>query len=446
MTHYRDNRSTGRDRSNFQANWGRMSIMASALLAWALCLCLTPVTAAAQRSGNPDNQDLDPTLILISIDGARHDYLQLHEAPALSELAAMGLQAHTLQPVFPTKTFTNHYTLVTGLYPARHGIVDNNMYDPQTQQRFSLGNREQVQNPYWWQGEPIWVTAAHNDMVSGTFFFPGSEAAIQGISPTYWFTYDESITNRTRVETVLEWLEMPDAERPQIITLYFSDVDTAGHNFGPASEQVAQAMHAVDTEIAYLIAGLKARGLFDQVNMMVTSDHGMAAVDLNNHIIIDEAFDPSLAEQVLYSRELVSIFPEPGQQDTIVATLQQNLPPQAQAYTQETLPERFRFSGHHRIAPVLVLAEPGWAMLRRSWLEGMLSDGTIDQVRGGHGYDNQAADMQGLFIAHGPAFRQPHAIDNISMVDLYNVMAAILGITPADNDGNPEVVSQLLRP
>lgn len=391
-------------------------------------------------------EPLDDTIILISIDGARHDYLDLHDAPTLERLAAAGLQARHLQPVFPTKTFTNHYSLVTGLYPAKHGIVDNNMYDPPTGLRFSLGNREQVQNPYWWGGEPIWVTAVKQGQVSATFFFPGSEAAVQGISPSYWFTYDESISNRERVNTVLDWLAKPAAERPQIITLYFSDVDTAGHNFGPESEEVRQALAHVDGEIGFLVQELEGRGLLNQVNLMITSDHGMAAVDLNQHIIIDEAFDTALAEQILYSRELVSIFTAEGNSEQLLAQLRENLPPQASAYSAESLPERFHFSGHQRIAPILVLAEPGWAMLRRSWLEGFQRNGTLNQIRGGHGYDNTSPDMQGLFIAHGPAFRSQTTIDSIRMIDLYNVMTHILQLTPATNDGDPEVVPLVLKP
>ncbi|ALO44970.1 ectonucleotide pyrophosphatase/phosphodiesterase [Pseudohongiella spirulinae] len=410
------------------------------LLLSTLLLVLTPfVTAQAP-------EPLDDTIILISIDGARHDYLDLHHAPTLRRLAAVGLQARHLQPVFPTKTFTNHYSLVTGLYPAKHGIVDNNMYDPPTGLRFSLGNREQVQNPYWWGGEPIWVTAIKQGLVSATFFFPGSEAAVQGISPSYWFTYDESISNRQRVNTVLDWLAKPAAERPQMITLYFSDVDTAGHNFGPESEEVRQALAHVDGEIGYLVAELEERRLLNQVNLMITSDHGMAAVDLNQHIIIDEAFDTTLAEQILYSRELVSIFPAQGNSEQLLSQLRQNLPVQASVYSADTLPARFHFSGHERIAPILVLAEPGWAMLRRSWLEGFEREASLNRIRGGHGYDNSAPDMQGLFIAHGPAFRSQTKIESIRMIDLYNVMANILKLTPAVNDGDPDLVPLLLKP
>lgn len=405
-------------------------------------LLLVLSQGSAAQSADP----LDDTIILISIDGARHDYLEIHHAPAISRLAANGLQAGHLQPVFPTKTFTNHYSLVTGLYPAKHGIVDNNMYDPPSGLRFSLGNREQVQNPYWWGGEPIWVTAIKQGQVSATYFFPGSEAAVQGISPNYWFTYDEGISNRERVNTVLEWLGKPAPERPQMITLYFSDVDTAGHNFGPESAEVRQALAHVDGEIGFLVNELEARGILHQVNLMITSDHGMAAVDLNQHIVINEAFDPELAEQVLYSRELVSIFPAQGNSEQLLSQLRENLPAQASVYSANTLPQRFHFGGHPRIAPILVLAEPGWAMLRRSWLEGFQRDGTLNRPRGGHGYDNTAPDMQGLFIAHGPAFRSKTKIDSIRMIDLYNVMASILKLTPAANDGDPAVIPLLLKP
>lgn len=387
---------------------------------------------------------LPPTLIVISIDGARYDYPELYQTGTLLRLAGNGLRAEHLQPAFPTKTFSNHYSLVTGLHPENHGIVDNTIYDAASERVFSMGNRAEVQDPFWWGGEPIWVTAEKQGMVAGTFFFPGSEAPIKGIQARYWFQYDHELDNRHRVETVLSWLELPKAERPQLITLYFSDADSAGHDFGPDSPEVAAAMAHIDQEINYLVEGLDARDMLGQVDIMITSDHGMASVDLRNHIIIDEAFDTGLARRVNYSRELISIFPQEGEQSAIIQQLEQSLPSQATIYTRDTMPARFHFTNNKRIAPIVVLADRGWVFLRRSWLEEMSVQDDFLRTRGGHGYDNAEIDMQGLLIAHGPSFAAGKRIGRVQMVDLYNVMTEILGLDAAPNDGDPAMVQQLL--
>lgn len=390
--------------------------------------------------------DLADTLIVISIDGARHDYIDRYDAPTLSALQSSGVRVNYLQPVFPSKTFTNHYSLMTGLYPRNHGIVNNTIYDPVFDAVFSPGNVPEVQNGRWWGGEPIWVTAEKHGMIAGTVFFPGSEAPIQGVRPTHWFTYNEHMDETLRVDTVLSWLDKPTAERPQMITLYYSKVDLAGHDHGPDSVQVAEAMAETDQSIAYLLSELEARSILDKVNLLIVSDHGMANVDLNNHVIIDEAFDTSLARRMVVTGELVSIFPSEGQTETIAQQLQAALPPQVTAYTDETIPERFNYTGNPRIPPINVLADNGWRLMTRAVYERFRARDDFNRIRGGHGYDHEHPDMQGLMIAHGPAFRESSRIERLSMTDLYNVMAAVLDLPPAANDGDPSVLPLLLKP
>ncbi|WP_241973606.1 ectonucleotide pyrophosphatase/phosphodiesterase [Aliidiomarina shirensis] len=402
-------------------------------------------TATAQE--NAENQpwhELEPTVILISIDGARHDYLDRYYAPNLNRLANDGLRAEHLQPVFPSKTFPNHYSLVTGLHPEKHGIVENSIYDPEFDAVFRMSLKHEVSNPRWWGGEPIWVTAEQQGMVAGTFFFPGSEAPINDTQATYWFPYDGEVSNRKRVDTVIEWLEKPQAERPQMITLYFSDVDSAGHGYGPGSRQVGEALRSIDNEIGHLMAQLEQRGWLNSVDIMITADHGMARVDQTKHMIIDQAYSSERAERALYSRELAHIFAKEGEIENIVAELEANLP-HAQVFTKETMPARFHFTNNKRIADVLVLADPGWIFAREFALENMQSDADFYRPRGSHGYDNEHPDMQGIFIAHGPSFKQKSEVGPVKMVDLYNVVARILDLEPAENDGNPAVVPMLLR-
>lgn len=399
-----------------------------------------PVPTEAKTADNSQN-----SLVIISIDGLRHDYLQLHQAPMLAELAAGGVHVKQLQPVFPSKTFPNHYSLVTGLHPEKHGIVDNSMYDPIHQRQFAMSMAQEVADGFWWGGEPIWITAELQGITAATYFFPGSEAEIKGKRPSYWFPYKHDTPIRERTEQVLAWLAMPEAERPKVITLYFSDVDTAGHNYGPASVEVAKALQDVDAEVAYLVNTLRQRGQFEQVNLIISSDHGMAEVDQRKYMIADELFDSSLARSVRFSREIVSIFPKEGEEERVYQQIAERYNPEhMRLYRKAELPERFHHQQHARIAPIIMLAEQPWIFVRRSLLPGLKADPSFLRARGSHGYDNSELEMQGMLIAFGPAFQRAAVVPQLNMVDIYNVMAAAVGLTPAENDGDTAALSLML--
>ena len=262
-------------------------------------------------------RDLRPTVILISLDGFRYDYLQRYRPPNLNALARTGVRARWMIPSFPTKTFPNHYTIATGLYPQNHGIVENNIYDPEFDAVFTLSDRAEVENSRWWLGEPIWVTAEKQGQRTASVFYPGTEAEIAGIRPTFWKRYDKEVSNEQRVETILSWLDLAAEQRPTLLTLYFSDPDDAGHAHGPISLETKRAVAKVDREVGSLIAGLRDRAILNQVNLVIVSDHGMASVNWRRAIRLDEMFDLNLAARIFWTRELVSIFPKPGQEDQI---------------------------------------------------------------------------------------------------------------------------------
>lgn len=418
------------------------AFLLTALLILLLVACdKAPGTAGSETADKHQN-----SLVIISIDGLRHDYLELHSAPMLAELAAGGVRVKQLQPVFPSKTFPNHYSLVTGLHPQKHGIVDNSMYDPEHQRQFAMSMAQEVADGFWWQGEPIWITAELQGVTAATYFFPGSEAEIKGKRPTYWFPYKHDTPNRERTEQVLAWLALPEAERPRLITLYFSDVDTAGHHYGPKSAQVKQALAEIDTEIAFLVQTLRERGQLQQVNLIVSSDHGMAEVDQRKYIVADELFDGSLTQNVRFSREIISIFPKEGQEELLYQHIAERYnPEQMRLYRKAELPARFQHQQHARIAPIMLLAEQPWIFVRRSLLPDLKADPSFLQARGSHGYDNTEPDMQGMLIAYGPAFKQATTVPKLSMVDIYNVMAAVVGLTPATNDGDKAALSLMLQ-
>lgn len=405
------------------------------------CVLLTLDLSACVRSGSING--LQPTVVLISLDGFRSDYLEKYEPPNLRALARDGVQAKWMIPAFPTKTFPNHYTIATGLYPQNHGIVENSVFDKGFKATFTMGNREEVQNGRWWLGEPIWVTAEKQGQRAAPYFFPGSEAEIAGTRPTYWKAYDGKVSNEARVDQILWWLDLPPGERPTFLSLYFSDVDNAGHDFGPDSIETRDAVLKVDNDLGRLIAGLKARGILAQINLIIVSDHGMATQDPTNAIILDELFDTHLAEKVLWTGELVGIFPKDGKEHAIYETLKARLPPQAKVYRKTEMPARLHYSNSPRIAPLLVLPDEGWVLTTRKRFEEEPED-RMNGLRGGHGYDNELDSMRAIFIAHGSAFKKGAVIEPFENVHVYNVMTRILGLTPALNDGNDTAVTAAL--
>lgn len=390
-------------------------------------------------------QESEPTVILISLDGYSQQYLGKYPAPHIEQLIAEGVVAEAMQPAFPTKTFPNHYSIVTGLYPGNHGIVENNIYDADFESVFRMNNAEEVTAARWWLGEPIWVTAELQGVKTGTYFYPGSEAEIKGVRPRYWQVYDGKISNTERVNSVLQWLALPPADRPRFITLYMSTIDDAGHQYGPDSAEVSAAVAEVDDAIGLLIAGLKQQNLYGNVNLILVSDHGMAAVPAEQVIIVDRLFDTSKAMLTLWTPEIVSIFPKMGELEAIYQQLSSNLPDSAKVYRKEELPARWHYQQSKRVAPLLIIPEPGWRLLQHKRYLHEQNDPLRGAVTGSHGYDNIAPQMQAIFIGHGPAFAKGQTIPAFANIQLYNLMCNILGIRPAPNDGNLQWADNLLK-
>ncbi|MEF8816537.1 MAG: ectonucleotide pyrophosphatase/phosphodiesterase [Salinibacter sp.] len=418
--------------------------MSASRILFLLCLLLLPVAGAVSPSmaQSADARTADPPdpLIVISIDGLRWDYLDLHAAPALSRLAEDGTHVEHLTPVFPTKTFPSHYSTVTGLHPSSHGIIANTMYDPAMDASFSLSDRDAVENPDWWGGEPIWVTAEQQGRTAATYFWPGSEAPVQGTRPTEWFRYDESVPGTTRVDQAFQWLDRPADTRPDLITLYFSRVDTKGHYHGPRSDSVATALREVDGFVRRLLDGLDARGMEDDVNLIVTSDHGMSPTARDRTVLLDDYIDPD--DVRLTARNPVAMMePRDGiSADSVVTALDRA--PHLSAYRKGTLPDTLHFDGHRRIPSVVAVADDRWSIRTRAWM-----DENPDWTGGGtHGYDPRHESMHTLLLAHGPAFRSSTTIDQLSLIHLYELMAALLDVEPAPNDGRLEAARPLLTP
>ena len=383
-------------------------------------------------------------VVLISIDGFRWDYLDRYQPPALLRLAANGVRAEGLIPQFPSKTFPNHYTIVTGLRLANHGIISNNMRAPDIPGEFSLSNRDVLADPRWWGGEPIWNTVERQGMVAAAMFWPGSEAKIGGRQATYWEPFDDNFPNAERVNRVLEWLQLPDGKRPSFLTLYFSDVDNAGHEFGPESPQMQDTVAGVDRSIGELVAGVDAMGLGDRVNYVVVSDHGMSALSADRVIVLDNYIDV-MSVDVIDWAPVLGISPKDGNVDKLYAALKDQHPHLA-VYRRAEIPAEYGrgLAGHPRVSPVVGIADEGWNIASARDLN-RWGSGARTAPAGTHGYDARARSMHGLFIASGPRLRSGMVVKPFENIHVYDLMCRLLNIMPATNDGDPAVTRDMLR-
>lgn len=378
-------------------------------------------------------------LILISFDGFRHDYLTKTETPNFDHLAAEGVVSDGLIPVFPTKTFPNYYAIATGLYPENSGFVGNTMYEPQTGAYFRMSNRQAVENPDWYGGEPIWNTAEKQGKKAGTMFWVGSEAPIQNMRPTHWKTYDGAFPDSARIDTVVHWLNRGDAQEIDFATLYFSFVDTQGHRFGPDSPQVIEAIKKADDLMGYLLEKLREQKLEDGINIIIVADHGMAAVSRERIIVLDEMINPDYLEIVESSPSLMANVKDADIGDIYTALKAQEK--HFKVYKKEDLPERFHLKNHRRVPDLILIADVGYTINTRAAFQAR-----PDYPSGGaHGYDNLEKQMWGIFIAKGPDFKKGYQKNAFESIHVYNLAAHLLGITPAGNDGNPETVFDMLK-
>ena len=410
----------------------RRSLWLACLLGLLLSACRAPEVLPPERA----------ILILISIDGFGADYLGRFHPPVLSRLAAEGVRAEGLTPQFPSKTFPNHYTIVTGLTLAHHGVISNNMRAPDIPGEFSMSNRKVLADPRWWGGEPIWNTAEQQGRRAGAMFWPGSETAINGRQATFWTPFDDDLPHRDRVNQILEWLKLPEGDRPSFLTLYYSEVDSAGHSHGPDSPEVKDAVLRVDESIGDLIAGVKALGLADRVHYVLVSDHGMAALSTDRMIVLDDYIDVSTADVVDWA-PVLALSPKDGDVEKMLAALK-GKHPALDVYRSGEIPAEYGLAGHPRLPKIVAIAREGWYITSKRDM-GRWGQGDRRPPGGTHGYDARAPSMQGLFIAAGPRIRSGMTVERFENIHIYEFMCAVLGLRPAKNDGDPAVTRDMLR-
>ncbi len=380
----------------------------------------------------------DQLLIVLSIDGFRWDYLQKYDAPTLRALARSGVHATRMSPSFPSKTFPNHYTLVTGLRPEHHGIIANWFYDPVDNVKFDMGKTESR----WWEGgEPVWITAEKQGVRSACFFWPGSEAVYHGLRPAFVKPFDKKLTVAQRVDGLLAWFALPAEQRPRLGTLYFDLVDDAGHKFGPLAPETAAAVKEADGAVARLWAGLEKLGLRDRTNLVIVSDHGMSEISPEQTVFLEDLMDLSQV-RVEATGPYAGVRPKAGVDvAAFAAGIRAKAPPQVKVYLRAEMPARLNYDTGDVIPPILLLVDDHWQIEER----GRWSYLQARDSRGNHGWDPATSNMGALFIARGPAFKRGVEIPDVDNIHVYNLLCAALGVKPAPNDGDQRLVKAALR-
>ena len=404
---------------------------------------LLPACATAQvapvSTAQPEARA--PVVILISIDGFRADYLNRGVTPNLSRLAAEGASG-PMRPSFPTKTYPNHWTIVTGLRPDRHGITANRIEDPEVPDKpFTM----ETDDPKWWNAaDPIWVSAEKAGIRTATMFWPGSNVAIGGrrtgnwneveggVRPRDWQEFNMAIPGEQRVNGVLDLARRPAAIRPRLLTLYFDTVDTAGHQFGPDDKRTTEAVAGVDRLIGMLVAGLRDMG--QPANLVIVADHGMAQTS-SERVVVTTAILPAGSYRLVEGGPYATFVATPGREAELEKALL-GRHAHHECWRKADIPARFHYGENRRIPPYLCLADIGWQIFDRPARE----PGT----GGNHGYDNASPEMTALFIANGPAFR-PGTLPAFDNVDVYALLRDLLGLPPArDVDGSDAVFRPVL--
>ena len=368
------------------------------------------------------NKDL---VILVSIDGFRNDYLERGITPNLLALAQQGTLAKKFEPVFPTITFPNHYSLVTGRYPDHNGMVNNTMYDPsKTDQVFRLSDRNAIENPLWWEeGTPLWVTLKKQGKLSSTMFWVGSESLNQGIQPHDWLRYDNNLNSSDRTKQLLRWLNRDDADRADFATLYFSEVDSKGHEFGPDSPEVNASIASADRAIGELLQGLQARGLAQKTTLIITSDHGMAHITPERAIDLSAYTTALSSVKIQWAGPLAGFDVNSGDKPVLLSRLKSNT--NMDCWAKEDVPAKYHFGTHRRVPQVICLAKAGWSTV---------ANPSQKVIPGQHGHDPSDPAMQGLFIIHGPQIKRA-LLDTVRNIDVYNLLVRLLNVVGEKNDG-----------
>ncbi|CAH2245795.1 bis(5 -adenosyl)-triphosphatase ENPP4 [Pelobates cultripes] len=391
-------------------NWKMSRVIAILMFLHGLTFC----------TGDQSKSNTTSKLILVSFDGFRADYLSKFSLPNLQEFMKEGVLVEEVKNVFITKTFPNHYSIVTGLYAESHGIVANQMYDSENNKTF---NTSTYKDSFWWdQATPIWLTNQLQGRKSGSGMWPGTDLINHNFTPSYYLNYDPNVNFSERVNNLTNWFMKPD-NPINFALLYWHEPDSSGHRYGPDdASNMSKVLSAVDENVGYLMSKLKEFKLWDTVNVIITSDHGMAECSKDKVIKLDDCI--SRDKYILVDSSTIgAVLPVGDPQD--VYTKLKNCSTNMQVYLKKDIPDHYHYKHNSRIQPILLVADEGWFIVQNGSLKTL----------GNHGYDNRLPSMHPFLAARGPAFQKNYKISTINMVDIYPMMCHILGLKEMPNNG-----------
>ncbi len=364
-------------------------------------------------------------VVMLSLDGFRWDYQDLYNTPTLDSITKVGVKAESMQPIFPSKTFPNHYSLATGLYADHHGIVLNNFYAPDLDRDYNKKDKSTVGDGEFYGGEPLWVTAVKQGDKSATLFWVGSEADVQHIRPTYWKKYNQSMPFEARIDTVIHWLKLPYAQRPHLVMWYYHEPDHTSHGFGPVSNETRQVVEQIDSWLGDFFREARKLPIYDSIDFIILSDHGMTQLSNEKQVILDEYIDTVGLVRFDGWNPNYSFQAKEEAKDKIWKQLTGI--PHVKVWKQGNLPTRFHYGNNPRVYDFVLVAENGWSVYW-SWQN--------KNGKGAHGYDNDFKDMQAIFYAMGPDFKKGYTQPAFPNVDVYPLVIKLLGLNPVKSDGN----------
>ncbi|MFA7289506.1 MAG: ectonucleotide pyrophosphatase/phosphodiesterase [Melioribacteraceae bacterium] len=379
-----------------------------------------------------------PYLILVSFDAFRWDYLNRGITPNLNKLASEGVGTLSLEPCFPSKTFPNHISIITGMYPQNHGIIHNTIYNRFTDKTYKMSDSNEVRDPRWYLGEPFWETAERQGITTASYFWPGSEIELPFRRPTYFMPYDHFCPEDKKIEGIINWLKLPENERPHFITLYFHETDDDGHNFGPDSPKTNKAIAKLDSIAGLLLDSLRTLSIKDSINIVFLSDHGMTNISKDKQINVGKIIK-GLNAKLYDSGPVMMVSPSGSSIDSLYNRLKLN-ENNYKVYKRSEVPEYFHFSENPFIGEIVIVADMGWTLIQNDKKQ------YYSDSQGNHGYDNHHLDMHGFFIANGPAFKSNYQTGTILNIDIYPMLCKIFNIFPRSNiDGNLERIEYILK-
>jgi len=400
------------------------------ILSFVAIILLTITTISCRDSLQKQNE---PYLVVLSLDGFRWDYPEQAHTPTLDSLAGVGVRANLI-PSYPTKTFPNHYSMATGLYPDHHGIVLNSFFAEDLGLPYRLSDRNAVINPDFYGGEPIWNTAEKQGVTTATLFWVGSEAPIGNMRPDYWSSYNQSLPFDARIDSIYHWLTLPEDKRPHLIMWYYHEPDGVGHDAGPHGTETIAEIETLDHYLGKFFAKMRTLPEFDQLNFIVTSDHGMGELSPDRQVILDEVIDTTLLERFDGWNPVWNFKVKPENRQLVYNQLKKQA--HIKVYDHDSIPAHLHYGTNPRTYDFTVEADSGYSIYW-SW---RISDGL-----GTHGYDNKNTDMHAIFYAAGPAFKKGFRGESFENVNLYALMANILKINPVPTDGDIKNTIQLLK-